>query len=92
MRAALIDLDSHDVLECDGKVRKGKCRQCGVCCIKPDGSQCDHLYFDAWHDEAQTQPIFACRLQFTKPWFCILFPLPGEKTPEGCGFWWEDKV
>ena len=88
MRLVLIDIDNREVIECEGKVRKGKCNRCGQCCMKID---CKMLSIDSYRDDAHTRPIYNCLWQFNKPLFCVIGPLPGDIMPEGCGFYWEDK-
>jgi hypothetical protein len=90
MRKAVIDLDTNEVLEVDGKIRKGECRQCGKCCLDDKGKPCEYLYTDSCADETRTQLIYACRFAFDKPFGCVIWPLP-ENMIKGCGYYWEDK-
>ena len=91
MRKVVIDLDDFDFLETETTIRKGKCLDCGKCCLNPDGSPCEYMYVDSYRDEAKTQPIHSCKLQEKKPVWCVLHPLPDDKLKEGCGFTWENK-
>ena len=60
----------------------GKCLRCGKCCPK----DCEHLT----HEVVDNISIAMCRVQFSKPFLCALYPVdPDKPLKEGCGFRWE---
>lgn len=89
-REAIINVTQNRLVEMEGKILTGECKNCGRCCYKVDGSPCEYLLIDSYMDDAHTIPIYSCKLQFSKPISCVLYPLP-EEEQENCGFHWITK-
>ncbi len=67
----------------DGKwhILVGKCKRCGACC-----GECKDLA----HEVVDGKRIGKCKIQFTKPFMCALYPSdPADGLKPGCGFRWE---
>lgn len=66
-------------------VRKGKCNQCGQCCLN---EKCDHLFLK------QSDGKYYCRIYNSKdrPRKCKLFPANPPIIFENCGYYFIDKV
>lgn len=74
----------------------GGCVQCGWCCqfhpTKPPGvpfpniktQKCAYVFLD---ENGKS----ACSLHHTKPFGCVVFPLPGHVVGPECGFKWQKK-
>lgn len=91
MRKVTIDLDDPNFCETETQIRRGKCNRCGKCEIERPNGICEFLFIDSYLDHAQTKPIYSCKLQDKKPFWCVLGPLPDEPFHKGCGFYWENK-
>jgi len=81
-RIALVDVDRWRPLNMQGMELQGDCKRCGTCCR---AIKCEHLKMENVNNKEQA----TCLIHWTKPVSCALWPLVGDKIPEGCGYHWE---
>jgi hypothetical protein len=96
MNDCVITIRNNKIIDVDGKMLKGECNRCGMCCsVYEAGFPCKHLIFETWNigkeDERQVAMCNPKTLHggyFGRMVGCAIYPLPDDILPT-CGYRYE---
>lgn len=68
-----------EIVSADGKPLEGSCIRCAKCCQE---ISCPLLEMESWRGKT----VGRCTIYNRRPWWCAVWPKPGDDIPDGCGY------